>query len=63
MSLGVIEILVVLAVFLIFGPRRITSLVRALGRGTHDFFGSLGRDRKGELADEESDAARDEPRH
>ncbi len=56
MSLGVVEILIILLVFLALGPRRITDLVRSLGRGVHDFVEALGRDRKNELPEEEQDA-------
>ncbi len=55
MSLGVVEILIVLLVFLVLGPRRITDLVRSLGRGVHDFVDALGRDKKNELPEEEQD--------
>ncbi len=58
MSLGVIEILIVLLVFLVLGPRRITDLLRSLGRGAHDFVGALGRDKKNELPEEEHDIER-----
>ena len=53
MSLGVIEILVVLLVFLVLGPRRITDLLRSVGRGVHDFVETLGRDEKNELPKDE----------
>jgi Sec-independent protein translocase protein TatA len=56
MSLGVIEILLVLLVFLILGPRRIVDLLRSLGRGVHDFVDALGRDKKNELPPDEHDA-------
>ncbi|MFL6031374.1 MAG: twin-arginine translocase TatA/TatE family subunit [Rubrobacteraceae bacterium] len=55
MSLGILEILLVLAVFTILGPRRIVNLLRSLGRGVHDFVDALGRDRKNELSEEERD--------
>jgi sec-independent protein translocase protein TatA len=55
MSLGIIEILIVFLVFLVLGPRRIADLLRSLGRGIHDFVGTLGRDRKNELPEEEQD--------
>jgi Sec-independent protein translocase protein TatA len=55
MSLGILEILLVLAVFTILGPRRIANLLRSLGRGVHDFVDSLGRDKKNELSEEERD--------
>jgi Sec-independent protein translocase protein TatA len=56
MSLGILEILLVLAVFTILGPRRIANLLRSLGRGVHDFVDALGRDKKNELSEEERDS-------
>jgi Sec-independent protein translocase protein TatA len=53
MSLGILEILLVLAVFTILGPRRIANLLRSLGRGVHDFVDALGRDKKTEIPEEE----------
>lgn len=53
MSLGIVEILIVFLVFLLLGPKRIVNLLRSLGRGTHDFFEALGRDKKEELPEEE----------
>ncbi len=61
MSLGLFEILVVFLVFLVLGPKRITNLLRSLGRGVHDFVETLGRDKKNELPEEERDTER-EPR-
>jgi Sec-independent protein translocase protein TatA len=61
MSLGILEILLVLAVFTILGPKRIANLLRSLGRGVHDFVDSLGRDKKNELSEEERDGE-DTPR-
>jgi sec-independent protein translocase protein TatA len=55
MSLGLVEILIVFLVFLVLGPKRIVNLLRSLGRGTHDFFEALGRDKKEELSEEEKD--------
>ncbi len=55
MSLGLVEILIVFVVFLVLGPKRIVNLLRSLGRGTHDFFEALGRDKKEELSEEEQD--------
>ena len=46
MTLGLIEILLVVAVFLVLGPRRIADLFRSIGRGTHDFVDNLGRDKE-----------------
>ena len=59
MSVGLFEILLVLVVFLILGPRRISDLLRSLGRGVHDFVETLGRDKKDELPEEERDDERD----
>jgi len=61
MSVGLFEILLVFLVFLILGPRRITDLLRSLGRGIHDFVETLGRDKKNELPEEKRDTER-EPR-
>jgi sec-independent protein translocase protein TatA len=55
MSVGLLEILLLFLVFLILGPRRITDLLRSLGRGVHDFVETLGRDKKNELPEEEQD--------
>jgi sec-independent protein translocase protein TatA len=55
MSVGLFEILLLFLVFLILGPRRITDLLRSLGRGVHDFVETLGRDKKNELPEEEQD--------
>jgi Sec-independent protein translocase protein TatA len=43
MTFGLIEILIVVAVFLVLGPRRIADLFRSVGRGAHDFVDNLGR--------------------
>ena len=58
MSVGVLEILLVLfVVLLIIGPRRIADMGRSLGRGVRDFkleFGRKERDRElGSAPDEE----------
>ena len=56
MTLGLIEILLVVMVFLVLGPRRIADLFRSLGRGAHDFVDNLGRDEKQkELEDPEDE--------
>jgi len=56
MTLGLIEILLVVMVFLFLGPRRIADLFRSLGRGAHDFVDNLGRDEKRkELEDPEDE--------
>jgi Sec-independent protein translocase protein TatA len=52
MTLGLIEILLVVLVFVVVGPRRIADLFRSMGRGVHDFVDTLGRDKeKKELSD------------
>jgi Sec-independent protein translocase protein TatA len=61
MSLGILEILLVLVVFTILGPKRIGNLLRSLGRGVHDFVDALGRDKKNELS-EEDHTGEDKPR-
>ena len=61
MSLGILEILLVLVVFTILGPKRIANLLRSLGRGVHDFVDALGRDKKNELS-EEDHTGEDRPR-
>jgi Sec-independent protein translocase protein TatA len=48
MSVGLMEILLVLLVFVVLGPRRIANLFRSMGRGVHDFVDALGRDKKDE---------------
>jgi sec-independent protein translocase protein TatA len=61
MTVGVLEVLVVLfVVLLILGPRRIVDLGRALGRGVRDFkleFGNkaAGKRRSAIGKDEEAD--------
>ena len=60
MSLGLLEILLVVMVFLVLGPRRIADLFRSIGRGAHDFVNNLGRHRdQKELEDPEDE---DQPR-
>ncbi len=46
MTLGLIEILLVVMVFLVLGPHRIADLFRSIGRGAHDFVDNLGRDKE-----------------
>jgi Sec-independent protein translocase protein TatA len=46
MTFGLIEILLVVVVFLVLGPRRIADLFRSIGRGAHDFVDNLGRDKE-----------------
>jgi sec-independent protein translocase protein TatA len=55
MPVGPLEILLVFLVFLILGPRRIVNLFRSLGTGINDFVETLGRDKKDELPEEQSD--------
>ena len=56
MSLGLLEILLVVVVFLALGPRRIADLFRSIGRGAHDFVDNLGRDKEQkQLEDPEDD--------
>jgi len=43
MPAGLIEILLILIVFLVLGPRRIVDLFRSLGTGVHDFMETLGK--------------------
>ena len=56
MTLGLIEILLVVMVFLVLGPRRLADLFRSIGRGAHDFVENLGRDKEQkQLEDSEDD--------
>jgi Sec-independent protein translocase protein TatA len=55
MPVGPLEILLVLLVFLLLGPRRIANLFRSLGTGISDFVETLGRDKKEELPEEDRD--------
>ena len=60
MTLGLIEILLVVVVFLVLGPRRIADLFRSMGRGAHDFVENLGRDKDQKaLPEEKRDAGRE----
>ena len=61
MSVGLIEILLVFAVFMVLGPRRIVDLLRSLGRGAYDFVDTLGSGKRDELPRGEEDDER-EPR-
>jgi Sec-independent protein translocase protein TatA len=58
MSVGLVEILLIVLVFLVLGPRRISDLLRSMGRGVHDFVETLGRDKRDELPEEEQDDER-----
>jgi Sec-independent protein translocase protein TatA len=55
MPVGPLEILLVVLVFLLLGPRRIANLFRSLGTGISDFVETLGRDKKEELPEEDRD--------
>ena len=56
MTLGLIEILLVVLVFVVVGPRRIADIFRSMGRGVHDFVDTLGRDgEKKQLSEGEDD--------
>ena len=55
MPIGPLEILLVIMVFLILGPRRIANLFRSLGTGINDFVETLGRDKKKELSEEDEE--------
>lgn len=56
MTLGLIEILLVVMVFVVLGPRRIADLFRSMGRGVHDFVDNLGQDKdKKELENPEDE--------
>ena len=55
MTLGLIEILIVVMVFLVLGPRRIADLFRSIGRGAHDFVDNLGRDKDQKELEEPKD--------
>ncbi len=62
MTLGVIEILLVLLVFIIVGPRRIADLFRSVGRGVHDFVDNLGGDKENKELPEGESKNEEEPR-
>jgi Sec-independent protein translocase protein TatA len=55
MPVGPLEILLVVLVFLLLGPRRIANLFRSLGTGISDFVETLGRDKKEELPEEDDE--------
>ncbi|CAN5745191.1 hypothetical protein BH23ACT11_BH23ACT11_10860 [soil metagenome] len=55
---GPIELLILLfIVFLIMGPKRITGMFRALGRGAHDFVEQFGRDKEDKGIKDKEDKA------
>ena len=60
MSFGLLEILLVVMVFLVLGPRRIADLFRSIGRGAHDFVDNLGRDKDQKQLEDPEDE--DQPR-
>lgn len=52
--MGLLELSILLfIVFLVLGPKRITNLFRALGRGVQDFKNEFGRDKQAELPEED----------
>lgn len=56
MPIGPVEILIVLLLVLVIGPRRVTNFFRALGRGAQDFVEGLGSGKEDrELPEEEQD--------
>ena len=61
MTIGALEILLVLlVVLLIIGPRRIVDLGRSLGRGVRDFKLEFGSDKKkSELGGEDTNEERE----
>jgi Sec-independent protein translocase protein TatA len=62
MTFGLIEILIVLAVFLVLGPRRIADLFRSIGRGAHYFVDNLGRDKEQKALEEGPEDEESSPR-
>ena len=64
MTVGVLEILLVLlVVLLIIGPRRIVDLGRSLGRGVRDFKLEFGRKDKDRELGDAADAEREKDLH
>jgi len=55
MPAGLLEILLILIVFLVLGPRRIANLFRSLGTGVHDFIETLGTGKHKEELSEKDD--------
>ena len=55
MTLGVVEVLLVVLVFVVLGPRRIADLVRSAGHGIHGFVDNLGRDKEQKQLPEQRD--------
>jgi len=62
MSVGLLEILLLLVVFIALGPRRIANLFRSMGRGVHDFVDALGRDDRDETKTLERGEAGEAPK-
>ena len=62
MTVGPLEILLVFAVFMVLGPRRIVDFLRSLGRGAYDFVDTLGSDKKKELPERDDNDDDLEPR-
>ncbi len=62
MSLGLIEVLLVVMVFLVLGPRRIADLFRSIGRGAHDFVENLGGDKDQKQLEDPEDGEPPSPR-
>jgi Sec-independent protein translocase protein TatA len=52
---GLLEILLIIIVFLVLGPRRIADLFRSLGTGVHDFIETLGTGKDKEELPEKDD--------
>jgi sec-independent protein translocase protein TatA len=64
MSVGALEILLVLLiVLLIIGPRRIADLGRSLGRGVRDFKLEFGRKENDRELDDVPDTEREKDLH
>lgn len=61
MSVGLLEILLLLVVFVVLGPRRIANFFRSMGRGVHDFVDALGRDKEDEAKTLERGGAKESP--
>lgn len=60
MTFGLFELAILLfIVFLFLGPKRIQSLLAALGRGVRDFTSELGRDKDQKELPEEDEEPRE----
>lgn len=66
MTFGLFEVAILLfIVFLLLGPKRVTGLFQALGRGVRDFTTEFGKDKEDKKlthGDEGSRPSRREPR-